>query len=104
MRHEFTMPGYTKIEGDSLYTHDLECAVEIEPDEGTGDADWYIARCFIEHKARRGLEWVKLSKAHPLFAEITEVALDMHRQKLAELWDDFLDDKPKLRARAKEVA
>ena len=99
MRHEFTMPGYTKIEGESLYTHDLECAVEIEPDEGTGDADWYIARCFIEHRARHGLEWRKLSKSHALFDTITRWALDEYTPQIEALWEDYLDDKPKRRAR-----
>ena len=99
MRHEFTMPGYTKIEGDSLYTHDLECAVEIEPDEGTGDADWYIARCFIEHRARHGLEWRKLSNSHGLFDTITRWALDEYKPQIEALWEDYLDDKPKRRAR-----
>lgn len=104
MRHSFDMPGHTKIEGDTLYTHDLEVAVEIEPDETKGDADWYIARCFVEHNVRRKQEWIKVPPSHPLFEAIRDHAMDFHRHKLSELWDDWLDDKPKLRARAKEVA
>jgi hypothetical protein len=99
MRFAFTMPGYTKIEGQALYTHDFECAVEIEPDEATADADWHIARCFIEHKERHGMAWLKLSKAHPFFKLIHDWALDEHRQKLSQLWDDYLEDKPRRRPR-----
>lgn len=99
MRFKFDMPGYTKIEGDTIYTHDLECAVEIEADEATGDADWYIARCFIEHKARHGVAWQKLPKAHPIFETIRDWAMDTYRHKLSELWDDYLLDKPRQRPR-----
>jgi hypothetical protein len=99
MRLPFDMPGYTKIEGDTLYTHDLEVAVEIEPDESKGDADWYIARCFVEHKARRGMAWEKLSPSHPLFEAIRDHAMDFHGHKLSELWEEYLFDKPLLRPR-----
>lgn len=95
MRDEFTMPAHTRIGVDSLYSHDLEVAVEIEPDEAAACASWYVARCYIEHSVRGELVWAQVPRDHPLFTAISDWAYDEREQQLAELWETYLEDQPR---------
>jgi hypothetical protein len=98
MRDEFTLEGHTTINGESFYTHDLEVAVEIEPDESACLASWYIARCYVETFQKRKRVWVRVPESDPLFQTIKDAALDDRDEKLATLWDEYLEDQPHRRA------
>lgn len=79
----------------SLYSHDLECAVEIEPDESTALTSWYVARCYVQHSERGVLVWAQVPRDHPLFETISDWAYDEREQQLGELWETYLEDQPR---------
>lgn len=95
MRHEFSMPDYKRIEGESHHTSDIECAVEIEADEAAALASWYIARCFLQVSEKNTTKWVPVPTGHPMFETISLWAHDECEQKLEQLWEAYLDDKPR---------
>lgn len=95
MRHEFALPGFTEINGVGINTHEMECAVEIEPDESVGCTSWYIARVYLQGFVKRTNVWFELAKDHPLFNQIEEWAYQEHRVSLIGLWDDYLEENPK---------
>lgn len=95
MRLQFDKPGYSDIGGEKVYSHDLEVAVEIEPDESFACASWYVARCYIEGYVKNTSQWFKVEPNTPLFEEIKQWALDDYDHKLAELWETYLEDKPR---------
>lgn len=100
MRDEFTMPGFSKLGDLSIETHELECAVEIEPDESVGCTDWYIARVYVEGYVKRKRQWFAVPATSPLFETVKAWAMDERDAQLAELWSEYLDDKPRTRRRA----
>jgi len=97
MRHEFDMECYADLGLIKVWTHDITCAVEIEPDE-VGDATYYIARVYIEGQAKGGkTTYHVVSDANPLHAQIAAYAYKYRRDELDELWNDWLADHPRAR-------
>lgn len=96
MRHQFAMDCFTEIGLLMVETHAIECAVEIEPDEGDGLASWYVARVWVEgnvHGQKR--RWHAITERHPLHKQIVAYATDYCSDELAELWSEWLADHPK---------
>jgi hypothetical protein len=98
MRDEFTLEGHTTINGETFYTHDLEVAVEIEPDESACLASWYVARCYVETFQKRKRVWVRVPDTDPLFETIKDWAIENRDEALAHLWDEYTEDQPHRRA------
>lgn len=95
LRHEFALPGFTEINGVGINSHEMECAVEIEPDSSVGNTSWYIDRCYVQGFVKRSNLWFEVPKDHPLFRQIEEWAYQEHRVSLVGLWDDYLEEHPK---------
>lgn len=95
MRDQFTLPIFETINGSTYeLTAERECAVELEPDEGTCLASWYIARVYVEVRAKGKPVWIQVKDTDPLFETIKAWALQERDVVLAELWNDYLDDVP----------
>lgn len=95
MRHEFSMRCFTDIKLELVETHELECAVEIEPDEMTCCTSWYVARCFIYGAVAGGKpRWFALDESDPRFEAIKQYALTYQSDALAETWDEYLVEHP----------
>ena len=98
MRLEFQMPVFTEIGLQQIETHELSCAVEIEPDEEAGDGTYYIARVAVEGQVRGDrLKFHAVSERNPLHAKIATYAYTYCHDELEDLWADYLADHPRQR-------
>lgn len=105
MRDEFEMVCDTDLGNLLVTTHEMTVAVEIEPDEHSAGANYYIARCFVEgttkviegsqRKTKTG--WHEVKKGHPLFPRISLYAYQYRRDELEAIWADWLNDQPRAR-------
>lgn len=98
MRHVFEMPCCVEIGLRQIETHQMTCAVEIEPDEEAGDGTYYIATVAVEGQAAGDrLKWHAVSERHPLHAQIASYAYTYCRDELEDLWADYVADHPRQR-------
>ena len=96
MRDQFEMSCFTEIGLQIVETHSMECAVEIEPDEGEGLTNWYIARVWVDGTVRgQKRRWHAVTERHPLHKQIIKYAETYRSDELAELWAEWLADHPK---------
>lgn len=92
------MTGFTEIANELVETHDIDVAVELEPDDTTCGSSWYIASAQVHGLSRKGWQWYDVPERSRLFEEIKGYALMNCGDALAELWDQYCDDHPKRRA------
>jgi RecA-family ATPase len=97
MHIEMVFPTYTKIGGTDFQTGEIECRVEIEPDESFACASWYVSGIYVEAFVRRKWQKVEVQKDDPLFETLKAWALQEYDAQLEALWDEYLEDKPKRR-------
>lgn len=95
MRHEFSMPCFTEIGLQQVETHEIECAVEIEPDEMVMGVSWYVSRVQVYGRAPGArMRWHDVHERNPLFDRVKSYALIYCADELAALWDEHCDAHP----------
>lgn len=95
MRLEFDMPCFTEVGLQTVETHVLSCAVEIERDDTAGDGTYYIAHVALEGQARGDrLKYHDIAARNPLHAKIAAYAYAYCRDELDDLWAGWLADHP----------
>lgn len=95
MRHEFSMRCFTEIGVQLVETHEIECAVEIEPDEMMLGTSWYVSGVQVHGYTASGkARWFHLHERTPLFQQIKAYALAYESEPLEALWDEYCDEHP----------
>lgn len=100
MHIDMTMPTYTKIGDADFQTGEIECRVEIEPDEAFACASWYVSAISVDAYERRKWRRVEVKKDDPLFETLKAWALQEYEPQLEEQWETYLEDKPKRRPKS----
>lgn len=95
---EFEMPVIVELgPKDAINTrYDFPAMVTIEPDEHTGDDDWYIASVYVEGQRNGGsTQWHELPSGHAMHEAIKSYAYQQMKQVIEGRWSDYCADRPR---------
>lgn len=89
-------PILCEIAGRSYHVANGYCRIEIDADETTGFADWYVRDIEIDTTHDQStIKWKSLPKDHPEFARIQKLVLNDWRSVFDEAFAEWQMDMPR---------